>query len=483
MVNKIFYLLVLILISCSSLQIHANEADFEDDNEDNEITKPNDASGNSSASLSQLHLQVGQKYPLQGLEIEDYKLTDNSLINIKSDQTGILLTALAPGKTKLTLKSQNKQIEIPIVITGTIQNNINNKNQNNLVNDLKSIHGIKIKPFGTKYLIEGEIIGRSQYQKYLKILKFNSKDIISMNNVAPGIKESLLEQASQALKSDNYEQIKIENAGDRYFVEGNVSKASEIDKVLNILNVIIPNIENHIPIPVQIDPTVSIRVFILELTKHAHEVLGLSWPSSVNQAAKFSPSESLISPTWNVAIKHLAQNGQAKVLAEPLIAVKNGSTAELSAGGEIPLKLTGKFENKVQWKKYGLHIQIQILGISGNYIKTKINTSSSQLDDATSVDGIPGIHSNRMSTSIDAEEGSPVLLTGLFQSTASKDIEKIPLLGDIPILGELFKSRRFRNHESELLIALLPQFGQIHSNLPLKSTRGIEFDKHWRIND
>lgn len=277
--------------------------------------------------------------------------------------------------------------------------------------------------------------------------------------------------------------MQILNAGNRFFLEGSVSTPEDIDRALELAQSLLPNIENHIAVPIKIDPTITMRIFILELSRRAHEVLGLSWPASVNPLASIQPGLTTFSPSWTLMLKHLATKGQAKILSEPVLSVKNGAKAELSAGGEIPLKIVGRYENKVTWKHYGLKVGIHIHGIAGKFIRTQIATESSQLDESTAVDGVPGIRSNKMSTLIDAREGQAVMLTGLFQSSASKDVEKMPLLGNIPILGELFKSREFRERDSELIVAILPSFGANETSLPLKSARGLEFDKHWHLWD
>lgn len=438
---------------------------------------------NLKRTLPLIHLQTGQYYPISGVTADKIQSSNADIVEFKSDATGIILKGKNPGNTIITIFNNEKRIDLPIQVNSNQTLPAKRITESMFINELKSFSNIKLKHFGNKIIIEGEILSRSQYQSFLKALKWESNKIIAMNTIAPGVKESLLEQARNALTSFSQNKVFIENAGNRFFLEGAVSNVIEVEKILSKIQPIIPNIENHIPIPIQIEDTVSIRIFMLELTKHAHEILGLSWPAVVNNAAVVSPKNSVFSPSWNVAIKHLATQGLAKILAEPMLSVKNGSTAEISAGGEIPLKIIGKYENKVMWKKYGLNIRIHVKGISGNYIKTKINTSSSQLDDATSIEGVPGIRSNHLNTEIDVEENHPILLTGIFQSNSAKDIEKIPVIGNIPIIGELFKSRRFANRESELLIAILPQFGQLHANLPLQSHRGLEFDKHWKIND
>ncbi len=481
MVNKIaIILLFLISIYPWEFARAQTEADSDIETEENQETiAPNQ---NKQATISSLKLQVGQHYPLEGFTPESFKVSPGNVVEVRSEPSGMILKGLNPGKALLTLKVNQKEIPLDILVTASTAMP-SGTSQDSDIGELKKIPGLKVKNFGRKYLLLGEVLGRAQYQNLLLYIKNGSSKLIAMFSAAPGIKDSLIEQLQNLLHSNHFENVRVENTANRFFLEGTVSKPEDVEKVIELAQTILPNIENHLPIPIRIDPTISIRVFMLELTKHAHELLGLSWPSVVNNAAIFGTNGGIISPTWNVALKHLTTNGEARILAEPMISVKNGASAELSAGGEIPLKIIGKFENKVQWKSYGLRIKLSIAGISGNFIKTKIHTSSSQLDDGTSIEGIPGIRSNQMSTEVDVEEGNPILLTGLFQAASAKDVEKLPILGSIPILGELFKSRRFSNHESELLIALLPQFGQIKTTLPLQSVRGIEFDRHWRIND
>ena len=144
----------------------------------------------------------------------------------------------------------------------------------------------------------------------------------------------------------------------------------------------------------------------------------------------------------------------------------------------------GGYSLRMLRKYYGLKLRIQILGVSGRRIRCRVETESSQLDSAVSVGGIPGVRTNHVKTEIDATESEPVLLTGLFQSAASKDVEKLPILGQIPIIGELFKSRGFRNEESELLIALIPYQEMARTSLPLKGREEFQnLSTSWEVTD
>jgi len=435
-------------------------------------------------STPTLYLRVGQRYPVEGLVADMAKISPENIAIAKQTSEGLLLLGRAPGKALLSVESGERKVDIPIIVrpeknaprslSGTPRHSSS---------DLEKISGIKTQSLGNKLILQGEILGRAAYQQILLYLKLHPTQFVLLANAAPGVRESLIEQTETLLRNRGLSDVRIANAAHRFFLEGTVSSPAEVEQAIDLAQMVIPNIENHIAIPIRIEPTISMRVFIVELSRQAHLALGLSWPSSAAQSVLLSPKTSLFAPSWTASIHHFSSNGQAKVLAEPVIAVKNGSHAELSAGGEIPIRVTGRYENKVVWKHYGLKVRVAVGGIAGRHIRSKIETESSQLDEATAVDGVPGMRTNRMSTEVDVLEGQPILLTGLFHSSVAKDVEKVPILGDIPLLGELFKSRRFRDHESELLIALLPQFGAQTAKIPLESLHGLNFDFKWRPLD
>jgi Flp pilus assembly secretin CpaC len=333
-------------------------------------------------------------------------------------------------------------------------------------------------------ILKGEFLSRKDYIETLSLIKFYQDKISLQARCAPGLKQTLILQAESVLKKNGFSTLSIENANHRYFLEGVVTSPNELTKALSFVSDIIPNIENHVAIPIQINPSLNFRVFILELSRAAHESLGLSWNNLSPQFINFSNKNNFsFNKNFSATLKHLSSNGSARILSEPILSLRSGAEASVSAGGEIPLKITGQFDNRVVWKHYGLIIKIKVEGIIGNKIKTILSSESSELDEGTSVDGVPGIKKSELKTALDMEEGEVVLLTGVFRSTASKEIERFPVLGSIPILGELFKSRNFREHESELLIAVVPKFGAINPRLPLDSLHGLNFDKKWRLID
>ncbi|MBI2604855.1 MAG: hypothetical protein HYW49_02120 [Deltaproteobacteria bacterium] len=474
-----FAALILFLASIGPPLVHSQDEDSTEPSETE--ARPAEA---REERIPAITLQVGQRYPLEGIRAQSASVTPSTVAEARVSATSVLLVGRAPGTATLALETEGRALKIKVIVRGAAPGGGEGVGTlSGVLSEIRKIPGVSVVPLGKRSLVQGEILGRANYRRLLLHMKNFGGSLQVLGTPAPGIKASLMEQAQALLSARGYQDAHITNAGNRFFLDGNVSAPEDVEQALELAESVIPNVENHLPIPIRIDPTVTVRVFILELSRQAHEALGLSWPAVVNNAIVFSPQGGQIAPSWAASLKHLSAQGHAKVLAEPVIAVKSGSSAELSAGGEIPLRITGKFENKVTWKHYGLKVRLHIAGIAGKHIRTKIDTESSQLDESTAIDGVPGLRSTKMGTEVDVPEGEPVLLTGLFQSSVAKDVEKVPFLGSIPILGELFKSRRFREHESELMIALLPKFGATTISVPLSSAHGLEFDRKWGILD
>lgn len=430
-----------------------------------------------------LYLRVGQRYPLEGVLAQKASISPENIASVHQTEEGVLIIGKAPGSGTLALEVSGKPVRIQVVVRGSEAAAAPKTPWDRALGELRALPGLHVTRMGAKTVVQGEVLGRAAYQKVLLHLRNYPANLIVLANAGPGIKASLTEQAHSLLAARGLKEVRVANAGNRFFLEGAVTSPSEVDQAFETVQAVLPNAENHLAIPIRVDPTISFRVFMLEVSRQAHLALGLSWPASTQGAFLFNPKMVIFDPTWIVTLQHLSSEGQARVLAEPMLAVKAGSQAELTAGGEIPIRITGHFENKVVWKHYGLKIRVLVSGIAGQHIRTKIETESSQLDEATAVDGVPGLRSTGLNTEVDAVEGQPILLTGLFHSEAAKDVDKVPLIGNIPLLGELFKSRRFRDRESELLVALLPTFGAQSTTLPLRSLRGLEFDKRWRPLD
>lgn len=157
-------------------------------------------------------------------------------------------------------------------------------------------------------------------------------------------------------------------------------------------------------------------------------------------------------------INFLATNGDAVTLAEPVLTSANGGTASFLAGGEVPYPSVGPNGNtKISFKDYGIKLNIAPQIDPNGNVRTMVETEISQIDPALSVNGTPGLLTRRAQTQVNVRSGETIVISGLLSSESSNDIDKLPGLGNLPILGSLFKSKNIRDSVSELVIFVTPE--------------------------
>jgi len=187
--------------------------------------------------------------------------------------------------------------------------------------------------------------------------------------------------------------------------------------------------------------------------------LGGNISSSVNSFFRFSKD----SATWTGFIQALQEDGLIKILSEPNLIALSGQPASFLAGGEFPVPVPSDFgEITITFKEYGVALQFTPFVLSPDRISIKVNTEVSELDFSTAVQFagfvIPGLTTRRAATTIDLADGESFALAGLLSENIRENVKKFPFLGDIPILGTLFKSTGFQKNETELVIIATPRF-------------------------
>lgn len=166
----------------------------------------------------------------------------------------------------------------------------------------------------------------------------------------------------------------------------------------------------------------------------------------------------------NAQLNALVKKGDAKVLSEPYVIAMSGEKANILIGGEIPVPVnTDDNTVTVEWREYGIRLDIEPTVQQDNSVDSKIQTEVSSLDwssavNATSATGvrIPGLLSRKADSHVVMQPGMTMAIGGLISSTESKSVSKIPLLGDIPILGQFFRNTSKTRERKEILILLTP---------------------------
>jgi pilus assembly protein CpaC len=189
---------------------------------------------------------------------------------------------------------------------------------------------------------------------------------------------------------------------------------------------------------------------------------------------------SLIQSTINLA----KSNGDLTILAEPELSARSGGTAQFLAGGQIPIQTAGALgTTSITYKDYGIKISIKpAADDKGNVIAT-LRAELSQLDQSTSVANTPGFLTRTAETEINVKSGQTMVISGLINRDMQNDVTKIPGLGDLPIVGRLFRSDSFRGGRSDLLIAVTPVVVDPNSSMNQERIeKGVEMKERFERN-
>jgi pilus assembly protein CpaC len=160
-------------------------------------------------------------------------------------------------------------------------------------------------------------------------------------------------------------------------------------------------------------------------------------------------------------IHFLEQRNAARTLANPRLVVMDGQSAKLLVGGQVPIPtVTTNGQTTITFQEFGVRLEFKPSVQPGAPINLNLLTEVSNLDFANAIVAngftIPTITTRRAETVVAMEPGQFLAIGGLIQNSNSKVVNKVPILGDIPILGELFRSTSFQKGESELVIFVAP---------------------------
>lgn len=223
---------------------------------------------------------------------------------------------------------------------------------------------------------------------------------------------------------------------------------------------------------------VMLEVRIIEASRSALKDFGVNTDIANNSGIVFGSGAGLIglnapqgtlSLSTNVGptsiemvLRALEEKGVIRTLARPNLAAISGEEATFLAGGEFPYPVpTGQGDITIEFKPFGVNLKFTPVVQDGGLIRLKVSPEVSQLDTRQSLRlsdvEVPSLLVRRASTTIELKDGETFAIAGLFQQDYANTVRQIPWAGDVPILGALFRSSRWKKQETELLILVTPR--------------------------
>lgn len=274
------------------------------------------------------------------------------------------------------------------------------------------------------------------------------------------------------------EDIEVRAANGGLVLSGTVSTARQLDRALQVAESYAPDAVTNL-MTVRGSQQVLLQVRVAEVQRTLTRELGLQ-PDITSEDFVFSTFDGLDPTNFAGASLNLAANeftvdmlidaleakGAVKVLAEPNLVALSGDTATFLAGGEFPVPVArddddGEITLTIEWKQFGVSLGFTPTVLDNELINLRVAPEVSEIDriNSISINGtvIPGLSTRRAVTTVELRDGQSFAIAGLLQNDMTTQVRQLPGLGDIPLLGALFRSSSFQREETELVIIVTPR--------------------------
>ena len=300
--------------------------------------------------------------------------------------------------------------------------------------------------------------------------------------------------------------IRLSQANGSVVLSGNVADGTRMGQIESVVQAAGFKTVNLLQSPVQDAVQVQLQIRVAEVNRNRARDLGIStaYQSSPGAGGFFSAGGpgSLSGATGGILtsglgsalnvflmagntmnmIRAMQTSGALRALAEPNMIAMDGQTASFLAGGEFPVPVVqsggGNNAVTIEFKQYGVRLNFKPIVIDEDHIRLELEPEVSTIDFANGVkfNGfvIPALRTRRAKTGVELRDGQSFALAGLLDNNETRTLNKIPGLGDIPVLGNLFKSTSFQKNESELMFIVTAQIVKPVSPDDLPQLRGID---------
>lgn len=284
-----------------------------------------------------------------------------------------------------------------------------------------------------------------------------------------------LKQMLYALMPD--ERVAVRAANDGIVLSGTVSSPAAAANAVTIAQRFAPETVSNL-LQVRGSQQVMLAVKFVEMRRDTVKRLGINLQSSIGGGLRFigNAANAIISPpnfaslglgiASNVAdvtalLDVLEEKGVVRTLAEPTLIAMSGDNADFLAGGEFPVPVGAKDgEIKIEFKKFGVGLSFTPTVIENERINVRLFMEVSEPDETQDFEvvgiRIPGLVVRRATTTVELHNAESFAIAGLISESFADQVEQVPFLGDIPVLGTLARSTQFQTGQTELVMIVTP---------------------------
>lgn len=430
----------------------------------------------SGSALAQdgtsVSLGVGAQKVLSIPGLSKVALGDPAIAEVKTLGSGqLLITGQAEGKTTLLIwKSTGQRVSYLV--------NVRKQDPNEVISEIKrllgEIEGVSVRMVGDRIYLDGQAYTTQDADRIDQVVGLYP-NVKSFVKIAPNAKKLVAQNLNAAFQKAGLKNVQANVVGATIFLEGSVESQQDLQKAELITKAIGEKVENLLVVGIK--RMILSEVQFVEIRRNSRDRYGIRYPLDITGSATAAATvtQELFPGTFgqggsnlgltagaDFSIGFQGNDGYGRLLAQPKLVCASGEKAEFLAGGEVPIPLITNNQFSIEYKKYGVILNLRPTADRNGNIQTEIEAEASEIDTsvAVSIGGsstVPGFRTRKVKTNVTVRHGETIVLSGVFSHDEQKSISKIPGLGHIPIIGELFKSRGFDSTKRELVIFVTPR--------------------------
>ncbi len=391
-------------------------------------------------------MAVGQSRVLRISKMKKVAVGQAGIADVKvvSDNE-VLISAKNPGVTSLVVwkyggVKQNREIRV-------LKRNLDVVKRE-ILDLLGPDSQVTIRKAGTRLVLEGTVMSM-EHSGSINLIAQAYPEVLNLVHLSPLRRKILVSDLSHIIGMDS---VHVRTIGERVILEGLVPSESKAADIRTIVSSYFPDAVDLLK--VVNTRTVHLSVQISEVSSSSNMQGGMFWDTQ--SGSDLHVAGPVRAKGLFMKVKALEKKGRAKVLARPSLVTLSGEKAEFSSGGQIPYPVISQGESGVNFKSWGVHLGILPIVDDVQHVIVSIDAGISYPDQSSamvsSAGMVPGISTRRVSSKLHVKPGDIVVLGGLLRSEESSYVEKIPLLGDFPVLGMFFRCRTVIKTQTEMVI-------------------------------
>ncbi|MDQ2872647.1 MAG: pilus assembly protein N-terminal domain-containing protein [Candidatus Eremiobacteraeota bacterium] len=444
--------------------------------------------GSDSRTLT---LQTGQSSVLRYAQLRRVAIGDKAVASVVPIGTSqLLIDGKVPGRTTLFIWTGDAGHEFQHVIDLTVTSTGVDTVAQMLRSTIDSPQ-VLVQDFGHTIVVRGTVSDGAHFQaisdilgRFGEVAKSDKYTIVNAVLVA----HPLGDLQSQVVGLPGASDIRVDPDGKgSVIVSGRVrdeaTRQEVLDRVRSLAGRYLSSNGQLIDrLGTQLETQVDVRVNVLEIDKTGLSQLGvklnagnldeqgqliLGPPSfPIVEQNKYPLNPFRAGPFFRTTvlapqIDLLVQEGHARVLSSPNLVTMPGNEANFLVGGEIPVPIsTGIGQVSVSYKEFGVKLDITPVVLGNGNVQTKIAPEVSDLDfqDGVSINGfvIPALRESKLATELVTMPGESIIMGGLLRHQEQRNVDEIPLLGRLPIIGRLFRDVRYQRNETDVVFVMTP---------------------------